>query len=744
MTRLPHHGLAALRVVAALGLATTALAMAFAPSGASADNTWTVNSTADTSDATPNNGVCADGSGFCSLRAAVEESNANAVTDTIHFDATVFTGTDATSTITLGSALTITTPIHVDGADGCGTTTTGGNPKPCVGVKTTTGLINGFVLSGSGAGNSSIDHLAIYKAFDGIWVQFAPSSVAIRGNWFGMDLSQSLGASNANVDSTGVFSNADTVTIGGATPAERNVFANANPAIQISEGDHTTVTGNYIGTDADGQLIAPTSYRDGIEVNNGSNYRDLIASNNVIGGPDTGTPGVCDGACNLIAVPTIGFSVSPQIWDSEINLDSWSNPPAGSTTIQGNFVGQDIDGTVVQSQSIDGVPASQIRVGDATDATIGGATAADGNFIGGGTIGVNVGDPAVGQADRFVLEHNQIGVQPDGTGAIAPRDAGAVIAYSTLNLPDQPTISGNSFAGDGTAGQDGLRLPGFEGVVTGNSFGVDAASAPQPFGANAISVTGAGYAIDSNTIQYAASTGVDIDGGSANELKGNSISNNGTGGTGAGVRIENGAGFNQLGPDPISGNPLELNRIYANSGDAIELLDDGTDSNTIFANASQGMALGGSGTFIDLNGDGAGNPANGPNEGIAAPEISTATLTQATGTAMPFAEVLLFANGFGLPQPNTASLGTGVSDGSGNWSITYSSALTGGETVFANQTNANGSSSELSAPVSLPAPITPPGTTPPGTTPPTSTSAKKKCKKHRVRKHGKCVKKHKK
>jgi CSLREA domain-containing protein len=726
--------------------AIAALAMALAPGVALAD-TWIVNSTADTPDATPNNGLCADSSGFCSLRAAVQESNANSVGDTIHFDPTVFTGTDLTSTITLGTALTITTPIHVDGADGCGTTTVGGNPKPCVGVTTPTGSTDGFVLSGAGAGTSSIDHLAIYRIFRAIWVQSNPVTTTIRGNWFGMNLSQSLGASNANFDSTGVFTTADTVTIGGTTAAERNVFANAGTGIQISEGDHTTVTGNYIGTDADGQLIAPTSSRDGIEVNGGSNYRDGVAGDNVIGGPDTGTPGVCDGACNLIAVPTLGFNVTPQIWDSEINLDSWSNPPAGNktppipgnfpTTVQGNFVGQDIDGTVVQSQSQNGVPASQITVGDATDVTIGGPTAADGNFIGGGTIGVNVGDPAAGGADRFVLEHNRIGVQPDGTGAIAPRDAGAVIAYATTNLPDQPTVSGNSFAGDGTAGQDGLRLPGFEGVVTGNSFGVDAVSAPQPFGANAINVTGVGYAIDSNTIQNGASTGVDINGGAANGLKGNSISNNGTGGTGAGVRIENGALYNQLGPDPVSGNPLDLNRIYANSGDAIELLDNGTDSNAIYANAGQGTALGGSAMFIDLNGDGPGNPLNGPNEGIVAPAISNATLTQATGTAMPFAQVLLFASGVGLTQPNIASLGTGVSDGSGNWSITYPSALHGGETVFANQTNGNLGSSELSVPVSLPAPIIPPAATPP-------TPAKKKCKKHRVRKHGKCVKKHKK
>jgi hypothetical protein len=690
--------------------AIAAIAMAVAPSVASADNTWVVDSTGDTGDAALNNGVCATATSTCTLRAAVEESNSNAVTDTIHFNPAVFTGVDGTSTISLGSPLTISTPIHVDGADGCGTTTAGGNPKPCVGVTAAT-LIDGFVLSGAGAGNSSIDHLAMYKLFRAIWVQYTPVNTTIRGDWFGMDLSQSLGASNANFDSTGVFTNADTVTIGGTNAAERNVFANAGTGIQISEGDHTTVTGNYIGTDADGQLIAPTSYREGIEANNGNLYRDFHASDTLIGGADTGTPGVCDGVCNVIAVPTISSGVSPQIWNSQINLDSWSNPPAGCgavlsctapTTIRGNFIGEDIDGTPPGFISNNGVPASQIRVGDATDVTIGGATAADGNFIGGGTIGVNVGDPAAGQADRFVLGHNQIGVQPDGSGAIAPRDAGAVIAFTTLNLPDQPTISDNSFAGDNTAGQDGLRLPGFEGVVTGNSFGVDGLGAAQPFGANAIDVTGAGYAIDSNTIQHGSSTGVDIDGGVANGLKGNTISNNGTGGTGAGVRIESGAGFNQLGPDPVSGNPADLNRIYANSGDAIELLGDGTDSNTIYANASQGMALGGSDGFIDLNGDGAGNPINGPNEGILAPVISTATLTQANGTSMPFARVLLFTNGFGLTQPNSASLGTGVADGSGNWSIIYLSALTGGETVFANQTNSNGSSSELSVPVSLP------------------------------------------
>ena len=42
-----------------------------------------VNSTADTSDANPGDGACADGAGACTLRAAIEETNARAGADTI-------------------------------------------------------------------------------------------------------------------------------------------------------------------------------------------------------------------------------------------------------------------------------------------------------------------------------------------------------------------------------------------------------------------------------------------------------------------------------------------------------------------------------------------------------------------------------------------------------------------------------------------------------------------------------------
>lgn len=65
---------------------------------------FTVNNNGDTSDAAAGNGVCADAAGDCTLRAAVEESNALASDDVINFAASL---TNATITLTTGNHITI-------------------------------------------------------------------------------------------------------------------------------------------------------------------------------------------------------------------------------------------------------------------------------------------------------------------------------------------------------------------------------------------------------------------------------------------------------------------------------------------------------------------------------------------------------------------------------------------------------------------------------------------------------------
>ena len=73
-----------------------------------AATTFTVNSLADTPDAAPGNGICADAGGLCTLRAALQEANASAGDDTINFS--------VAGTINLTGALpTITSNINMNG-----------------------------------------------------------------------------------------------------------------------------------------------------------------------------------------------------------------------------------------------------------------------------------------------------------------------------------------------------------------------------------------------------------------------------------------------------------------------------------------------------------------------------------------------------------------------------------------------------------------------------------------------------
>ena len=70
--------------------------------------TFTVNSLADTPDAAPGNGVCADAGTLCTLRAALQEANALAGTDTINFS--------VTGTINLTGVLpTLNSNINING-----------------------------------------------------------------------------------------------------------------------------------------------------------------------------------------------------------------------------------------------------------------------------------------------------------------------------------------------------------------------------------------------------------------------------------------------------------------------------------------------------------------------------------------------------------------------------------------------------------------------------------------------------
>src|SRR5215210_730587 len=114
--KLSHGRNLKVRVVFALAFAIAMTAFSVNINAA----TFVVNTTADTQDAAPGNGVCADGGGACSLRAAITEANALAGADTITVPAGTYTTTIAgtNENANANGDFDIASPLTINGAGG--------------------------------------------------------------------------------------------------------------------------------------------------------------------------------------------------------------------------------------------------------------------------------------------------------------------------------------------------------------------------------------------------------------------------------------------------------------------------------------------------------------------------------------------------------------------------------------------------------------------------------------------------
>jgi hypothetical protein len=205
-------------------------------------------------------------------------------------------------------------------------------------------------------------------------------------------------------------------------------------------------------------------------------------------------------------------------------------------------------------------------------------------------------------------------------------------------------VQGNIF-GLGTGNENlGLRVAAIDIGGNGNLIG-----SPTPF------QNGKGNTIK-NT-RGASSAGIRIRGNN-NTLRSNFIQSN----QGAGVSILDQATGNVIGDDS---DTFLSNNISQNTGNAIELVEDGTDENLI----KQNRGFGNSGLFIDLGNDGPGNAATGPNGGIAAPVITTANPDTAAGTSTPGATIRLYERDTNAGAGLSTFFGTATADGSGHWTF---------------------------------------------------------------------------
>src|SRR5713226_3900676 len=173
--------------------------------------TLTVNSTDDTPDAHPGDGVCATAQGACTLRSAIQEANALLGPDTINF---MIGG--GPQTITLSSALpTITDPLIIDGTTQPGYT---GAPIIELNGSATNGQSNGLNIT---AGSCTVQGLVINR-FPANGILLNSSGNVIAGNYIGTDITGTIAMANAK---DGIEIDGPNNIIGGTTAAARNVIS---------------------------------------------------------------------------------------------------------------------------------------------------------------------------------------------------------------------------------------------------------------------------------------------------------------------------------------------------------------------------------------------------------------------------------------------------------------------------------------------------------------------------------------
>ena len=320
--------------------------------------------------------------------------------DTIDFD---ISGTGP-FTISPTSALpTINNPVVVNGYSQPGssenTLTQGDNAVIMIALNgSNTSSSDGLAIAG---GNSVVEGLAIGNFGNAVHIETNGGDL-VTGNFIGTDAT----GENSQAVAIGVFvDNVAGNTIGGSTPAARNIIADGTTAGNVSAGVNlsgTNATGNlvlgsYIGTDAAGTKALGNSL--GVWV-------DYDSSSNTVGGSQAG-------AGNLISGSTY----------AGIQVDTGAN----DNLIQGNYVGTNASGNAAIPNGYPGydfVPGVLLY---GASNTVGGTSSGTGNLISGnGGDGVDI----IYQAAQYnLVEGNLIGTDASGTGNLGNQEGGVSIFY---------------------------------------------------------------------------------------------------------------------------------------------------------------------------------------------------------------------------------------------------------------------------------------------------------------------------
>jgi CSLREA domain-containing protein len=479
--------------------------------------TFTVNNNGDADD-----GACTVtgvGNG-CSLREAINAANANAGADTIAFN---IAGAGV-HTISPASALpTITDAIVIDGY------TQPGASQNTLAVGNDAVLqieLNGTSVAAASAlninaANCTVRGLVVNRftgGSSGSPGAINVGSVAgahIEGNFIGTDSSGNAASSNSNgltlIGSTGA-------TIGGATPAARNVIAGNTFSFNVrifSGASGNTVLNNYIGTNAAGTAVISNGF--GVSIEN--------CTNNTVGGVSSAARNVISGDAQGVRI--LGAAATGNI-------------------VQGNFIGTNAAGTADLGNTADGVNIES----SPSNNLIGGATTGAGNLISGNNQnGVTI------NGDNNTVQGNLIGTDSAGSVALGNTQVGIEVRGGLNNI-----IGGNS-----AGSRNVISGNGSSGIILNGNFGA---------------ITGT--QIQGNFIGVASNGTTALGNSTFGILIGNGVANNTVGGTSAGQGnvIANNP-LDGIGTTATAGtgNAFPGNSIFANGQEGIDLGNNGVTAN---------------------------------------------------------------------------------------------------------------------------------------------------------------------
>lgn len=668
--------------------------------------TFIVNSTGDGADANPGDGVCETATpGECTLRAAIQEANALAGTDTIHFN---IPGAGV-HTITPASALPgITQSVLIDGSTQPGASCATWPPTLLIELNGTTAGSSAFDIGF--AASATIRGLVINNFSIGIHIANSSNNV-IQCNFLGTD---PTGTVAQGMSSSGVFIQQDSNNnlIGGAAANLGNLIS-ANGTAQIylsnfgSPPNNNIIQNNYIGPDVTGSIALGGGDFAGIYIfgGNGTSILDNLISGNSNDG---------------------------------ISLSGDGTRPTNGTIIQGNLIGTDQSGTIAVGNG------SGVALGSGGNNNVhhtiigtdgdGVNDAAEGNVISGNHNAIVMFD-----STNNVVAGNYIGTDVSGTLPLGNMSETIVLFASSNNRIGtngdgvSDTLERNLVADSG-AEAIWIIVGSHSNVIAGNYIGTDV-TGTIAFGSgegifimdsdnNRIGTDGSDDAFNGNERNLISGnhTGVRLYNAHHTIIAGNYIGTDATGtmplGNLTGIHIYDGSTNNRIGTNGDGmADALEANLISGNLGNGIELdpfnvssIGNSIRGNSIYGNGLLGIDLDNDGVTLNDPDDADSGSNNLQNYPILLPTVVGGNLvvdytldSAMANTAYPVTIDLFKADSV-LSGQGQVYLGSGMLDAPGLGSVDLGDAaalgIAPGDPIVATATDANGNTSEFS-PVSI-------------------------------------------